>query len=84
MPAAIIRLPLPQGSLWQNGHHESFDDVFRDGCLDRWLFVSVEDARRIINHWREEYNQERPHGALDGLTRSVFAAQYRVSLEQAA
>lgn len=25
----------------QNGHSESFSTVFRDGCLDRWLFYSV-------------------------------------------
>ena len=72
------------GSPWQNGHNESFNGVFRDGCLDRWLFSSVQEARCIINHWREEYNTERPHGALDGLTPSVFAAQCRQSLETAA
>ena len=26
------------GSPWQNGHNESFNGVFRDGCLDRWWF----------------------------------------------
>lgn len=55
------------GSPWQNGRNESFNGVFRDGCLNRWLFTSVQEARRIINHWLEEYNNERPHGALDGL-----------------
>jgi len=72
------------GSPWQNGHNESFNGVFRDGCLNRWLFGSVSEARRIINHWREEYNHERPHGALNGLTPSAFAAQCRASLEKAA
>jgi transposase InsO family protein len=72
------------GSPWQNGHHESFNGVFRDGCLDRWLFASVQEARRLIIHWREEYNHERPHGALDGLTPADFAAQCRASRENAA
>jgi putative transposase len=63
------------GSPWQNGHNESFNGVFRDGCLNRWLFTSVQEARRIITHWLEEYNHERPHGALDGLTPHAFAAQ---------
>ena len=35
------------GSLWQNGHCESFNSVFRDGCLDRWEFYSVPEARRV-------------------------------------
>jgi putative transposase len=72
------------GSPWQNGHHESFNGVFRDGCLDRWLFASVQEARRLMLHWREEYNHERPHGALNGLTPAAFAAQSRASRENAA
>ena len=63
------------GSPWQNGHNESFNGVFRDGCLNRWLFTSVSEARRIITHWLEEYNSVRPHGALNGLTPRAFAAQ---------
>ena len=63
------------GSPWQNGHNESFNGVFRDGCLNRWLFTSVHEARRIITNWLEEYNHERPHGALDGLTPHALAAQ---------
>jgi transposase InsO family protein len=62
------------GSPWQNGHNESFNGVFRDGCLNRWLFTSVHEARRIITNWLEEYNNERPHGALDGLTPRACAA----------
>ena len=63
------------GSPWQNGYNESFNGVFRDGCLNRWLFTSVQEARRTITNWLEEYNHERPHGALDGLTPRAFAAQ---------
>jgi putative transposase len=72
------------GRPWQNGHNESFNGVFRDGCLDQWLFASVQEARRVIIHWLEEYNHERPHGALDGLTPAAFAAQSRASREDAA
>jgi putative transposase len=72
------------GSPWQNGHHERRNGVFRDGCLNRWLFASVREARRMINPWREEYHDERPHGALAGRTPAAFAAQCTVSLEPAA
>ena len=63
------------GSPWQNGHNESFNGVFRDGCLNRWLFESVREAREASEAWLEEYNVERPHGSLGGLVPSMFFEQ---------
>ena len=60
------------GSSWQNGHNESFNGVFRDGCLNRWLFESVREAREASESWLVEYNEERPHGSLGGLTPVSF------------
>jgi putative transposase len=60
------------GSPWENGHNESFNGVFRDGCLNRWLFESVRQARETTEAWLQEYNVERPHGSLGGLTPTEF------------
>jgi putative transposase len=35
-------------------------------------FVSLEDAREKIEAWRVDYNQQRPHSALEHLTPSEF------------
>ena len=67
------------GSPWQNPFVESFNGVFRDGCLDRWWFYSVQEARRVIEQWLKEYNYERPHGSLNGLTPAAFVEGCRVS-----
>ena len=72
------------GSPWQNGHNESFNAVFRDGCLDRWLFYSVQEARRVINAWLDEYNIERPHGALAGVTPASYAKKLKEKRKKAA
>jgi len=64
------------GSPWQNGHNESFNGVFRDGCLNRWLFESVREARETSESWLREYNDERPHGSLAGLTPFEFFEQW--------
>jgi transposase InsO family protein len=72
------------GSPWQNGHNESFNGVFRDGCLDRWLFYSVQESRRVINAWLDEYNTERPHGALAGVTPANYVKKLKGKRRKAA
>ena len=68
------------GSPWQNGHNESFNGVFRDGCLDRWSFYSIAEARRVVDQWLDEYNEVRPHGAIKQMTPKAFAALHRQPL----
>ena len=72
------------GSPWQNAYVESFNGVFRDGCLDRWIFTSVREAKQVIRQWLDEYNTVRPHGSLRGKTPEVFAKQERLSKGAAA
>lgn len=53
------------GKPTQNAFVESFNGKFRDGCLNQHWFASLEDAREIIDAWREDYNRIRPHSALN-------------------
>ena len=66
------------GKPTENGHIESFNGKFRDECLSQEWFVSLADARRIIEAWRIDYNTVRPHSALGNLTPLVFAQQHGV------
>ncbi len=59
----------------QNGYIESFNGKFRDECLNDNWFISLEDARRTIEDWRRDYNEDRPHSALDYMTPAEFAAK---------
>ena len=61
-----------------------FNGVFRDGCLDRWLFYSVQEARRVIDAWLNEYNTERPHGALAGVTPASYVKELKEISSKAA
>jgi putative transposase len=44
---------------------ESFNGRFRDECLNSHWFTSLKDARRTIEAWRIDYNQQRPHSSLE-------------------
>ncbi|HIK83713.1 MAG TPA: transposase [Myxococcales bacterium] len=59
----------------RTGHNESFNGIFRDGCLNRWLFESVREAREATEHWLYEYNFERPHESLSGRSPEMFFKQ---------
>ena len=63
------------GKPMQNGFVESFNGRLRDECLNEHLFSSYRHAREIINRWRNDYNSNRPHTSLDGLTPLEFVAK---------
>jgi len=61
----------------ENAYIESFNGRFRDECLNANWFMSMKDAQRIIEDWRTDYNQERPHSGLDYLTPEEFIEKER-------
>jgi putative transposase len=69
------------GSPWENPFIESFNGTFRSECLDRWVFADGREAQLVIEQWRQEYNQRRPHSSLGYLSPAAFAEQARLSLE---
>jgi putative transposase len=56
----------------QNAYVESFNGRFRDECLNQHHFVSLDDARNLIDGWRDDYNSIRPHTSLRGLAPEEF------------
>ena len=63
------------GKPTQNCFIESFNGRFRDECLNKHYFISMAEARRIIEEWREDYNTFRPHSSLNDLTPEVFETE---------
>jgi putative transposase len=65
------------GKPMQNGYVESFNGKFRDECLNDHWFSTLAEARALINAWRIDYNERRPHSSLGYLTPAEFAGRAR-------
>jgi putative transposase len=64
------------GKPGENSYIESFNGRLRDECLNVELFFSLEDARRKLECWRQDYNHYRPHSALEDRTPAEVAAAW--------
>ena len=53
---------------------ESFNGKLRDELLNQKLFLSLDEARWMLDRWRMDYNHHRPHSALDYQTPVAYAA----------
>ena len=60
----VRTLFIEPGSPWENGYIESFNGKLRDELLNREIFTTLTEARILIEAYRKEYNQVRPHSAL--------------------
>ena len=76
-------LYIKPGSPWENGHIESFHDKLRDEFLKRELFGTLAEARVLLESWRAEYNERRPHTSLGYQTPSEYAQRSKFLLLRA-
>jgi putative transposase len=65
------------GKPQQNGHNESFNGRLRDELLNETLFRSLPHARAVLEAWRRDYNEERPHSKLGWMTPRDYAGSIR-------
>ena len=59
----------------ENAFIESFNGRLRDERLNVHQFASLAEAQAIIEAWRCDYNQRRPHSSLGHPTPNEFVAQ---------
>ena len=68
----------------ENAYAESFNGRFRDECLNTNWFISLNHARSVIEEWRRDYNEVRPHSSLKGATPKEYAEITAETLAQGA
>ncbi len=69
------------GSPWQNPYVESFGSRVRDELLAVEQFSCLAEAKVLIEDYRQDYNEHRPHSALAMKSPARFAAAWRAQHE---
>jgi len=64
------------GKPMQNGAVESFNGKVRDEFLNQHIFTNIKEAKELAASWREDYNEQRPHSSLNGLSPNEFKRAY--------
>jgi transposase InsO family protein len=82
--ANVETLFVAPGSPWENGYVESFNGKLRDELLNGELFLSLAEARWVIDRWRLDYNHHRLHSSIDYQTPAAFAARCSSSVRPTA
>jgi len=67
------------GKPTDNAFVESFNGTFRAECLNAHWFGTLAEAKRLIEAWRQEYTESRPHRSLSDGTPTEFANEYAAS-----
>ncbi len=65
------------GKPTDNAFIESFNGRLRQECLNQNWFTTLDDAKELVEAWREDYNQFRPHSSLDDRTPSEFVGRWQ-------
>ena len=65
------------GKPTDNAFIESFNGRLRQECLNQNWFTTLDDAQQIVEAWREDYNQLRPHSSLKQQTPHEFVVHWQ-------
>jgi putative transposase len=64
-----------RGKPTDNAFIETFNGTLRDECLNLHWFDDLAQAGAIIETWRRDYNESRPHMALGNLAPAEYASR---------
>ena len=78
---AVKALYIAPGSPWQNGIIESFNGRLKDECMNIEAFMSLEEARVVIDDYRRYYLNRRPHSSLNYRAPAKFLAAWQAEQE---
>ena len=67
------------GKPTQNSFIERFNRTYRDEILNMYVFRTLNEVRELTDKWVTEYNEERPHDALNDLTPWEYLSRHELA-----
>ncbi|MCR4813143.1 MAG: IS3 family transposase [Bacteroidales bacterium] len=64
----------------QNSYIERFNGSYRRAVLDAYIFRTLDDVRKIIEEWKNEYNENRPNDSLGDMSPREYKLNYLENL----
>jgi putative transposase len=64
-----------RGKPGDNAVCEAFNGSVRRECLSQAYFLSYVDTQRVLENWKDEYSNHRPHSSLQDLSPAHFRAR---------
>lgn len=61
------------GEPTQNAYIERFNGTFRRDVLNAYVFKTIKEVREVTEEWMFDYNNNRPHSALNNKTPAEYA-----------
>ncbi|RKN82463.1 transposase [Ulvibacterium marinum] len=60
----------------QNGFAKRFNRTYRQDILDVYILEDIGQVRILTGKWTRDYNKERPHEALGGITPERYEREF--------
>jgi len=63
----------------QNALIERFNRLYREDVLDAYIFEDIHQVKKISKEWKEDYNDNHPHGSLRGKSPKQYRELQKLS-----
>ena len=73
----VLLVYIQPGKPTQNAFVERFNGSIRKELLNAYIFRTLGEVRKMAEEWKQDYNHDRPHDALQNMTPMEFLQEMK-------